>query len=113
MCSIVPLTYLTEVNVGWSLVSVLYYYFFPFVYFFNCIIVLSYCKCWYRKKKSAADAAAVNSNDIKIIVANDWDEFFINGKPVNSNGRRSLPRNSPDCIILDSSVFDRYLDISS
>ena len=108
MCSIVPLTYLTEVNVGWSLVSVLYYYFFPFVYFFNCIIVLSYCKCWYREKnKPAADAAAVNSNDIKIIVANDWSAFFINGKPVISNEPRSLPRNSPDCIILDSSVFDR------
>ena len=54
---------------------------------------------------SAVDAAAVNPKGIKTLVANDLITFFINGNPVLSNGPRSLPRNSPDCIILDKLVF--------
>ena len=35
---------------------------------------------------STADAAAVNSNGIKTLLANDLITFFINGNPVFSNG---------------------------
>ena len=51
---------------------------------------------------SAADAAAVNHNGIETPLANGLITFFINGNPVFSNGHGSLPRNSPDCIILDN-----------
>ena len=49
MYSIPPQAYLTDVIVGWHLASVLYIVFL-FVCFLNCIILLSSCKCWYRKK---------------------------------------------------------------
>ena len=51
---------------------------------------------------SAADALAVNHNGIKTLLANGLISFFINGNPVFSNRPRSLPRNPPDCIILDN-----------
>ena len=50
---------------------------------------------------SAADAAAVNPKEVKTLSANDLITFFIKSNPVFSNGPNSLPRNSPDCIILD------------
>ena len=49
---------------------------------------------------SGAYAVAVNSNGITTLLASGLIIFFINGKPVFSNGPRSLPRNPPDCIIL-------------
>ena len=50
---------------------------------------------------SAADAAVVNPKGIKTLLANGLITFFIKGNPVFSNGPRSLPRNPPDCIVLD------------
>ena len=50
---------------------------------------------------SAASAAAVNPKGIKTLLANGLIAIFISGNPVFSNGPRSLPRNSPDCVILD------------
>ena len=41
-------------------------------------------------------------NGIKTLLANSLDAFFIKGKPAFSNGPRSLPKNSPDCPILNS-----------
>ena len=35
--------------------------------------------------------------------------FFNKGKPVFSNGPRSLPNNPRDCTILDSWVFDNFI----
>ena len=58
---------------------------------------------------SAADAAAVNPNGTKTLIANGLIRFFINGKPVFSNGPRSLPRNLSDCTISDNCVFDRVI----
>ena len=49
---------------------------------------------------SAADAAAVNPNGIKTLLANGLITFLINGHPVFNNGPRSLPRSPPDCTIL-------------
>ena len=50
---------------------------------------------------SAADAVVVNPNGIKTLLANGFITFFFNGSPVFSNGPIRLPRNPPDCIILD------------
>ena len=49
-------------------------------------------------------AAAVNPYGIKTLSAHGLSTLFINGKPVS----RSLPRNPPDCINLDSGVFDSF-----
>ena len=57
---------------------------------------------------SVADAAAANLNGIKTLLANGLSTFFIKGKPVFSNGRRSLPKSPPDCLILCNWVFDDF-----
>ena len=44
---------------------------------------------------SAAAAAAVNPNGVKILLDIGLISFFINGKPGFNNGPRSLPRNTP------------------
>ena len=36
---------------------------------------------------------------------------FINGNPVFSNGPSNVPRNSPDCIILDNWVFNNLISV--
>ena len=41
---------------------------------------------------SAADAAAINANGTKVLLANGLITFFTNGNPVFSNGPRRLPR---------------------
>ena len=58
---------------------------------------------------SGADTAAVNLNGIKTLLANGSVTVFINGNPVSNNGSGSLPRNPPDCNILDNYVFDLQL----
>ena len=46
---------------------------------------------------------------IKILLANGLITFFISGNSVISNGPSNLPRNPPDCIILDNLVFDNLI----
>ena len=58
---------------------------------------------------SVADAATINPTGIITLLANGLSTLFIKGKPVFSNGPKSLPRNYPDCPILDSSVSDNFL----
>ena len=58
---------------------------------------------------AAAAAAAVNPNGTKTLLANGLITIFINGKPLFSNGQRSLPRNPPDCAILDNWVVDSLI----
>ena len=54
-----------------------------------------------------ADAAVANPIGINTLLPHGWSTSFINGKPVFSNGPRSLPRNPPDYyIILHSLDFD-------
>ena len=60
---------------------------------------------------SAADAYAVNPRGIKKLLANGLITFFINANPVFSKGLRSLPRNPPDCIILEIWVFDNLISV--
>ena len=58
---------------------------------------------------SAADAAPVNPNRIKTLLANGLITFFIIRNRVISNGSRSVTRNPLDCIILDNWAFDRLI----
>ena len=58
--------------------------------------------------ESATDAAAVNINSMKTLSANAFITFIINSKLTIINGRRRLPRNGPDCIILNSCIFDNF-----
>ena len=48
---------------------------------------------------SAAEAAAVGPQGTKRLSANGVNTFFINGKPVDSNGLGKL-RNSPTCLVI-------------
>ena len=49
---------------------------------------------------SVADAALVNLNGIKPLLANGFTAFFNKGKRVFSNGPNILHKNLPDCPIL-------------
>ena len=62
---------------------------------------------------SVADAAVVNPNKIKMLLANGLIAFIINSSPVFNNVPRSLSRNPPDCIVLDSWVFDNLISIDA
>ena len=44
-----------------------------------------------------------------MLLANDLSTFPIKGKPVFSNGPKSLPKNPPDCPILCNWVFDSFI----
>ena len=56
-----------------------------------------------------ADAAAVNPNGIKTLLAIFFSTFFIKRKSVFSNGFLNLLKNSPDCPILCNRVFDNFI----
>ena len=58
---------------------------------------------------SDADAAAVNPDGIKTLLANGLRTFPIKGNRVFSNGRKSLPKNLLDCTILCNWVFDDFI----
>ena len=75
------------------------------------VVVLPEPKNFLCISGSAADAAAVNPNGVKTLLANSWITFFINGKPVLSNGLRSLTKNPTDHIILDNLVFDSLISV--
>ena len=55
---------------------------------------------------SPADAAAVNPNGMKMLLANGLSTSFINDKQILSNESRCLVRNLLDCSISDIWVFD-------
>ena len=50
----------------------------------------------------------VNPNDIKMLLANGFSTFLSKDKPVLNNGPETLPRNSPNYIIIDSWVFKNF-----
>ena len=58
---------------------------------------------------SVADAAAVNPNGIKTLLANGLSTFPIKGNPVFSNGPWILPKYPPDCLNLCNWVFDNFI----
>ena len=46
---------------------------------------------------------------MKTLLYDDLSTFFIIGNPNFINGPRSLPRNSPDCTIIDSILASELL----
>ena len=52
---------------------------------------------------------AVNPNGIRTLLASGLSTFFVKGKPVFSNDPITLPKNPPNCSILCSWVFDKYI----
>ena len=72
----------------------------------HCYLILIIFLC---VPASAADAAAVNPKEINTLLANGLIIFDITGNPVFSNGPNNLPKNPPDCIILDNWVFDNLI----
>ena len=70
-------------------------------------VVIPDPKIFFWIAASAADA--VNPNGIKTQSANGFSTFFIEGKPVFSNGPRSVPKNFPDCPMLCNWVFDNFI----
>ena len=58
---------------------------------------------------SVADAAVVNPNGIKTLLANGLSTFFLKSNPVFSIGLNILPRNPPDGLILCNWVFDNFI----
>ena len=59
--------------------------------------------------KSVSAAAAVNPGVFNTLLVSGVFKFFSDGKLTFINRTGSLPRNSPDCIISESSVFDNFL----
>ena len=56
-----------------------------------------------------ADAAVVNPNGIKILLAYGLSTFFIKNIPVFSSGLKTLPKNLPGCPILSNWVFNDFI----
>ena len=80
-------------------------------YIISVVILLPDSNIFLCIPTSAVVAVVVNPNGIKTLLANDLMNFFINGNPVFSNGPRSLPRNPPNCIILDNSAIDSFISV--
>ena len=62
-----------------------------------------------RIAASVTEAAAVNPNGIKKLLANGLSTFPIKGNPAFSNSPKSLPKNLPDYLILYNWVFDNFI----
>ena len=58
---------------------------------------------------SVAEATAVNPKGTKTLLAIYLSSFPIKSRPVICNGPRSLPRSLPNCIMLDSWVFENFI----
>ena len=67
------------------------------VYFAKPEGCISCTKIFFWVAESVPEAAAVNTNGNKTFFANGLSTFFIKGKPVFSNGLRSLPKSPPNC----------------
>ena len=55
------------------------------------------------------DAAAVNPEGSKTLLASGVSTFFIEVKPVFIKGQRNLPKNCPKSTILDNWVFENFM----
>ena len=72
-------------------------------------VVISNPKTFLCFPASAADGNAANPNGVKTLLANDLSTFLIKGQPTAINGPRSLPRNPPNCTILEAWSLDNFL----
>ena len=76
--------------------------------FENTNAAMPYPKNFFWIAPFVAVTAVVNPKGTKTLLANVLKTFLIKSKPVFSNGARSLPRNPPNCIILDNWVFESF-----
>ena len=58
---------------------------------------------------SVSDAAAINPNVIKTLLANGLSTFSIKGNPAFNNGPKCLPKNPPDSTILFNWVSESFM----
>ena len=58
---------------------------------------------------SFVDAAGNNPYGFKSLLASGLSRFFIKRNLIFSSGPKSLPKNSPDCLILRKWVFDDFI----
>ena len=58
---------------------------------------------------SVGNAAAVNPNGIRTLLADSLSTFPIESNPVFSNGPKRLPAYNPGCTILCNWVFDNFI----
>ena len=72
-------------------------------------VVLPDPNIFLRIAASVADAAAVNPNGIKMLLANGVSTFSINGTLIFSNVSKNIRKNPPDCPILCNWVFDSFI----
>ena len=83
-----------------------------FISFFEIInVLLPDPETFFWIAISVADAA-VNPNGLKTLLVNGFSRFFIKGKPVFSNGPRTLengPKNLPECLILCNWDFEYFI----
>ena len=66
-------------------------------------------KVFFWMAASVPDFPVVNPNGIKTLLDNDLSTFVIKGKPVFSNGNKSLSKGPLDYTILESWVFDKSI----
>ena len=78
---------------------------------FDIISVIPEPKIFLCITASAANVSAVNPNGVKTLLANELITFVINCNPVFNIGPRNIPRNTPDCIILNNWVFDSIISV--
>ena len=72
-------------------------------------VVIPDLKAFFWIAASLADAGSVNPDGFKTLLANGLSTFYIKGKPFFSNGPRNLPKNSPNCPILDSEFLINFI----
>ena len=72
-------------------------------------VVMSDPKVFFWIVESVADAAPVDPDGLKTLLANGLSTFFIKIKPVFSNGPRSLPNNFSDFPVLDNCVVYKFI----
>ena len=64
---------------------------------------------FWRIPASVADAATVNTNGIKMLLAKGLSKFPVKGHPVFIKDPKRLPKSNPDFPILCNCVFDNFI----
>lgn len=83
-----------------------------FISLFDITIIISLdLKIFSWISVSAADTATVNPSSTDILLASGQNTFFSNGRPTFIKGPRILPMILPDCVTLDSRVFDNFISL--
>ena len=78
--------------------------------FISSLLILYYqIQIFFWISLPVSDAATVNPNGIKMLLANGLSTFPIKGNPVFSNGPKSPPENPSYYPILGNWIFDNLI----